>query len=458
MDLRQRLRQIGGQPGGQPERLAPPPVIRRAPNLDRVLGGTTVETALGPAYLVERRYPRDHRHGQPVATLAHFDSDRLVNLTGDARLTTLDPARAIILDTETTGLAGGTGTYTFLIGLGCIEGDAFVIRQYFLRELTEEAALLAQVGDHLGECGGLITYNGRSFDAPLLATRFLLSRRRSALTDLAHWDVLPMARRLWKSRIGACNLSSLEASVLGQAREGDTPGWLIPQLYFDYLRDQDAGRLSGVFEHNRRDILALAALAGLICQILDDPLSTTLPDQHDLAALARHAEALGRWERARQLYQCHLERPLRPVEREEAERALSLLLKRSGDWPSALGLWQAMQERRLIDPAFPLLEMAKYYEHVAQDYRRASDLVERLLLGQTLRPGSGEVTALRQRLTRLERKVIAAQARAAVTPRGSRSRSPRAREAIAEPSADAPDESGSAGYSSNESAVAGSTD
>jgi uncharacterized protein YprB with RNaseH-like and TPR domain len=399
MDLRERLRALNG---GKP--LAAPMPMRRQAGIETVLPGDEVATPHGATFVVERRFPLDHRHGASIGHLAGVAPGRLAELTGDARLTALDPAGAVVLDTETTGLAGGTGTYTFLVGLGLVERGEFVVRQFFLRGLGEERAMLAHLAEHLRRRGGLITYNGRAFDWPLLTTRFTLARQRAALPELPHWDVLPMARRLWRSRLGGCGLSALEAQVLGQARHDDTPGWLIPQLYFDYLRDGDARRLRGVFEHNQRDILALAALAGLICRALADPFDGAVADGQDFAALARHAEACGQEGRALALYRHALTLPLPPAEREAAQRSLGLLLKRARRWEEAAQLWTAMLAQPLADPLFPALELAKHHEHVQRDYRRAIALVERLLLARELRSAPHERAALEHRLARLKRR------------------------------------------------------
>lgn len=396
MDLRERLRAMNG---GKP--LAAPPPIRRDVGIEDVLSGAEVDTPHGRSFVVEHRYPLAHEHGAPVAALHERPPGGLVELTGDGRLAALDPSRAVVLDTETTGLAGGTGTYTFLIGLGVVEADAFVIRQFFLRTLAEERALLAAVAERLAGRGGLVTYNGRAFDWPLLTTRFTLARLRHALPELPHWDVLPLARRLWRDRLGSCSLGALEMALLGQPRTDDTPGWLIPRLYFDYLRDGDARRLRGVFDHNRRDILALAALAGRACRALADPFDGGVAHGEDFAALGRHAESRGRDERAITLYRHALAQPLAPAAREETQRRLSLLLKRARLWEEAITLWQSMLAGPLVDPFFPALELAKYEEHVRRDYRRALALVERLLLAADLRGPAPAAPALRHRRARL---------------------------------------------------------
>src|SRR5207302_806542 len=148
--------------------------------------------------------------------------------------------RPLFLDTETTGLAGGPGTYAFLVGAGWIEGDAFVVTQHFMRDLDEEPALLAALAPLLERAGGVVTFNGSGFDLPLLETRFVLARRRWPAT-LPHLDLLRPSRRVWTGCLDDCRLGTLERDVLGLSREEDVPGAVIPSLYFDWLRRRRAG-------------------------------------------------------------------------------------------------------------------------------------------------------------------------------------------------------------------------
>ena len=182
------------------------------------------------------------------------------------------PSEWAFLDTETTGLAGGTGTCAFLVGVGRITSEGFRVRQFFMRDYGEEASMLAALAAHLEPCRVLITYNGRTFDQPLLETRYRMNRARPPFSRMDHHvDLLYGARRLWKLRYESCRLVELETQVLGYERVGDVPGSMIPALYFDYIRTRRGAPLKPVFEHNALDILTLACLTGIVPQVFRSP-------------------------------------------------------------------------------------------------------------------------------------------------------------------------------------------
>src|SRR5436189_729035 len=229
-DLRRIIRRIETR---RPPRAAAEP-------LERVVGGELVETGAGSLLVVRREYPLEHRHGRvPLDGVRRAPLDvlaRVARVESEA----LAAERLLFLDTETTGLAGGTGTYAFLVGAGWIEGDVFVVAQHFMRDLDEEPALLAALAPLLERAGGVVTYNGAGFDLPLLETRFVLARRRWPGT-IPHLDLLPAARRLWSARLSDCRLVTVELHALGFERAGDLPGALIPSVYFEYLRRKAPG-------------------------------------------------------------------------------------------------------------------------------------------------------------------------------------------------------------------------
>ena len=272
-DLRRVIRRIEG---ARPPRPAAEPV-------ERVVDGELHDTGQGTIVLVQREYPLSHRHGTepladavaaPLAVLA-----RAARVEGDVAAA----GGLLFLDTETTGLAGGTGTYAFLVGAALVEGDRVVVRQYFMRDFDDEPALLTALEPLLARAAAIVTFNGAGFDLPLLETRFILARRRWP-ASLAHLDLLRPARRVWTGWLPDCRLSTLESAVLGLAREDDVPGGLIPLLYFDYLRTRRAGPLRRIFEHNRSDVLSLVALVGWFGRALLDG-SSVRPEE--LAGLGR---------------------------------------------------------------------------------------------------------------------------------------------------------------------------
>ncbi|MEZ4522811.1 MAG: ribonuclease H-like domain-containing protein [Thermomicrobiales bacterium] len=201
-------------------------------------GGVVLDGEIGSTIMFDRLY-----RGFEIETARELIA-RAERLPAEAR---------IYIDTETTGLSGGTGTYAFLIGLGWFEPSGFRVRQYFMRHPGEEIALLGYVARHINEFDGLTTFNGRSFDMPLIETRFRMHRLEYAAPG-DHLDLLHPARSIWKHRLESCSLGTLEQEILGVVRESDAPGWLIPSIYFNYLRTRAVHDLGPVIEHNRHDI------------------------------------------------------------------------------------------------------------------------------------------------------------------------------------------------------------
>ncbi len=250
-DLRRVIRRIET---GRPKRPAARPI-------EEILGGELVDTGEGALLVVRREFPLSHRHGrQTLGSVLQAPLDLLSAVAGAER-PVADARRLLFLDAETTGLAGGTGTYAFLVGAAWLEDDRLVLAQHFMRDFDEEPALLAALRPILERASGLVTFNGATFDLPLLETRFLMTRRRWPDT-LPHLDLLRPARRIWTSCLPDCRLATLEREVVGVVREDDIAGGLIPSLYFDFLRSRRAAPLGRVLAHNRDDILTLVGLLG----------------------------------------------------------------------------------------------------------------------------------------------------------------------------------------------------
>jgi uncharacterized protein len=332
-----------------------------------------------------------------------------------------EPDRLIYLDTETTGLAGGTGTVAFLIGVGKAEKSGFVVRQFFLRDYPEEKAALRALEELLAEAEGLVTFNGKTFDVPLLETRYTLARMKSPFARLAHLDVLHPARRMWKLRLETCALTDLERAVLGIAREGDVEGSEIPAIYFDYLRTGDAGSLAPVFYHNALDIVTLAALAARLARVIEGARNgeRTVESGLDLYSLSRIFRRNGNSEQSVATCEQALASGLPSAVETRALWDLALEHKRQRRHEMAVEIWREIARGtskvgpdftpgNRSEPAFALFayeELAIHYEHRARDPKQALAFIEQAL--DTLRQSSLPSSLLHRfnhRRQRLERK------------------------------------------------------
>lgn len=312
----------------------------------------------------------------------------------------------LFFDTETTGLAGGSGTYAFLVGLGYFEGEELVVEQLMMRDHSDEKALLAFLSSRLERTSHLVSFNGRTFDAQLLNTRYQMHRQEGPFQDRAHFDLLHISRRLWRfSRLPDCRLETLETRVLGAPRHQDVPGWMIPNLFFDFLRDRDPRPLRGVVEHNRRDIVAMVALCSYLSELFGPEQQPD--DPHLCLGLARFWGALDDHARSDGLFRKALtDRRLAEEAREKGQLLWARRLKKRNQTEKAALLW-----RRVL-AHFPgnmeaTVELAKWLEHGHRDFQTALHLVESGLRGKGLT--SATRRQLEYRAERLRRRLETAK-------------------------------------------------
>jgi hypothetical protein len=325
------------------------------------------------------------------------------------------------LDTETTGLSGGVGTYAFLVGVARFEDDNLHLAQFFMSDPSLEPGQLAALEEFLAPCQAMVTFNGKAFDAPLLLTRYLSHGWQPPFQFLAHVDLLPLARRLWRDRLPSRTLGMLEAHILGADRsEEDIPGWMIPEIYFNYLRTGDPTSLKNVFYHNAMDVVSLVALMEHMSLLLDDPEGLGSEYGVDLFALAKLYEHMGDQHAAAQLYGHGLDHDDARSERMpraallQGLHRLAAIYKRNSDWNSAIELWK--QAANYQDLAAHV-ELAKYYEHVLKDIPLAihwTQAANTLVVESTALTPDGQplglyerrqkLTELGHRLERLEKK------------------------------------------------------
>ncbi len=284
----------------------------------------------------------------------------------------LDPRRILYLDTETTGL-GGSGTVAFLVGMGFLGDNGFEVHQFLMRDYPEEPYLLKHVAAGLGKFDVLCTFNGTTFDVPLLESRLLMNRMDRNCLDLPHLDLLHMCRRLWKLRLGRCNLGRLEEVILGKPRVDDLPGSEVPQRYFTYLKTKRMELLEDILKHNAQDIASLCVLLNHMADLYRHPEKIRFSE--DVYSMGRALEKLERTEDARRCYRLARRGRMGDL----AGSALAVSYRRTGEREEAVRVWQEMvRERR--GGIEPYVELAKYEEHVRRNYPAALDWTEQAMI------------------------------------------------------------------------------
>lgn len=371
-----------------------------------LLDGSLVDVPGGECFYRESTFPLSDHHGlHSLSLVRRLSGHRMGIVSRDVELSYADLSQAVFLDTETTGLGMGAGTYVFLIGAGFLSDDEFHIRQYFLTGPGHEGSLLQALHAFLSRFPAIVTFNGKAFDWPLLESRFLRHRRRPPLEDPPHLDLIHPARRLWKRRLESCALTSLEREILGVRRSGeDVPGYEIPYRYFAFQRTGDGESLLGVFYHNLLDILSLASLAVHVDLVLSDPFAGLMTSAVDFFSMGRVAERAEHADMASACFEEALRLGLDADNRLECRTRLGALQKRQRCWEAAMQTWEQMADEGGSGALHALVEIAKYYEHVERDYGLALEAARHALTVAEIsgeRAIEGNLSALEHRLGRL---------------------------------------------------------
>jgi uncharacterized protein YprB with RNaseH-like and TPR domain len=403
--LRDKLKSLGAVKPAR-DLLHEKPEAEPRLEIDSVVEGNFLSTRLGDVFVVEQKLTADYFHGSsPI--LSSLPLSLISEWANDPRIADLPLSKFAFLDTETSGLSGGTGTYAFLVGAARFVDEQFILKQFFMRDPAEEPALLEGLAGFLAPAQALITFNGKAFDAPLLTTRYSMHRIPVPYKNYAHLDLLPLARRLWRDRLESRALKFLEEHILGMKRASEeVPGYEIPWLYFDYLRTGDARPLAGVFYHNAMDVVAMAALLTHMNEMITNPYEGRVEHGLDFIALGKLFEDLGRWEEAARLFEHGLELDLTESDFGLAVRRLSILQKRRGDFEEAIRLWERAAAAGHI---YAHIEIAKYYEHKRRDVKSALQWTRSALehVEQASLPAYERkywLDEIARRLARLERK------------------------------------------------------
>jgi len=437
--LRERLREAMEVAGARARPVTAPPASptpQEATDSAEVLGGSWAQAGDAAFLVVDRRYAGGHRHGHmsvldslpPSTGMWH----RLSLLAGDAggpgRPGASGTERVLFLDLETTGLAGGAGTYAFLVGLAWFDGAALRVRQFFLSAYSAERAVLEALTELVADAAVVVTFNGKSFDVPLIESRFALNRLPTPFGGVPHVDMLHPARRLWRrpdetgdapadSPRTGCRLSDLELAICGHMRDGDVPGFEIPARYFHFVRSGDARALVGVFEHNRQDLVSLAMLTARASRLLDEgpQAASTRREAFGLGSCYERAglvdQARDAYARAAGLHQAgFFDAGMSGADddgatRAEALRALARLARRGRRFEEAADAWGQV----LTIPDCPVAiareaaeALAVHHEHRARNLGAARRFAMQSM--QYARSATRR-EAGRYRLARLERKL-----------------------------------------------------
>ncbi|WNQ09141.1 ribonuclease H-like domain-containing protein [Paenibacillus aurantius] len=349
------------------------------------------------------RYPLTHKHGKHRLGDLHEYADGLQAFHPGFPV---HPECLLFLDTETTGLGVGAGNVPFMLGLGFYQEEEFVVEQLFIRNPAEEMAMLAYVQSIIGRFTHLVSYNGRTFDWPLVKNRYVLNRME--LDDsLRHLDFLYPSRSLWRHTMPSCRLGKVEEQHLAFNRTEDVPGSLAPTLYFEYLAEHDPKVMEGVFVHNEHDILSLAGLAVHFSRALAGELPYFLMVEEEVFRLGLWLDRMGQHEHASEVFGHLLDRP------EEASAGywvqIAASFKKRGEERKAVELWTKaadFQKGHSLHSLEPLVELAMFYEHKRKDFGTALYYAEEALSQAWTRSRLSRGTAKqRSQLEQLNKRV-----------------------------------------------------
>jgi uncharacterized protein YprB with RNaseH-like and TPR domain len=394
-DLRQRL-----------DRLLEPKRIYRKKwivPIEGLVKGEVVSTPDGETFRAQETFPPDFRYGEMTLTdILNIPTYPAHLISRNEQLKELDLQKTLFLDTETTGLTGGTGTMAFLIGVGFFQGEEFQVQQFFMRDYSEEKAALSIFKQLLESFQFLITFNGRHYDIPLLETRFILSRTASKIREMPNFDLLFPSRKIWKGAYENCRLVTLESRLLGMERVDDIPSEFIPTLYFDYLRTGDGQKIHRVFYHNQMDILSMVGLTGRIHLVYHDPTAAQPRKGVEHFALGRLFWDHGDFGKAVPCFETAMKRCDEDLAW-DVMKWLSMAFKKTGESEKARSVWEEMATWPHKKDVFPYVELAKYHEHRLKDFEGAIAYVKKAL-DQTPVHREKEVELLQHRERRLELK------------------------------------------------------
>ena len=369
--LSDRLKSLGFKPAAD----VPKPKVATVPSLEDAIHGFEVINSAGTFVRKEQLYPVHYQHGN-VTLVSEIDTERI---NQSARISATPGAleRMLFIDTETSGLSGGAGTFAFLIGVGFFETEGFQLQQLIIRDPSEELAMLLHLSEIINPDTIFVSFNGKSFDIPLLQNRFIINQLPIRFRELPHVDLLHISRKLWRKSLPSCTLKELETSILRFTRSSeDVPGWMIPDIYFEYLRNRDPAKLSDVIYHNAQDIVSLAALMIHISRLLEVDKYDNEITTNDLIAISRVYWDLGSNDIASKILLRTRSRKLSTEQLGTINSMLGQYYKLRENLQEATQYWEIAASNG--DP-YSSIELAKIFEHKRRDFQSALYWCERCL-------------------------------------------------------------------------------
>ena len=371
-----------------------------------VFNGSWEETHHGDCFVVRKSIPLNQKHGS--VSLTNFsDLSVFSGIPGLDGITKISKENILFIDTETTGLSGGAGTYVFLIGAAKYNKDGIHFAQFFLQDPANESSQLSALEDFASSLDLIVSYNGKSFDLPRIKTRYSFHGRQSPFDDMRHIDLIHIARRIWKRHLPSCTLGDLEHHILGLNRSSlDIPGWQVSEKFFEYLQTGDPESLERVFYHNEIDVISLVSLLNYITERLTYPISPPYQERHDLISIGEYLIHIQQEQHAISvLNQALINKDIPNDLRISGLLSLAHIYKRSENIDLAIPLWEECAD--LKDPR-PHIELAKYYEHNKSDFQEAIHwtltAIEIYQTSATELQTSISIAEAEHRLARLKRK------------------------------------------------------
>ena len=402
--LTDKLKSLGVHLGA--DKIKAPANAESPLQLTDVFDGSWESTSRGDCFVLRKTFSPNDTHGN-LKLFQELDLeifDKIPSLSG---ISSIPFDQFLFIDTETTGLAGGAGTYVFLIGAAKFVNEDFQFAQFFLQDPANELAQLAALEKFCSSAKVIISYNGKSFDLPRLQTRYRFHGWPPPFKDILHIDLLHIARRLWKSHLASCTLGDIEYHLLGVTRSSlDIPGWQVASLFFDYLQNGDPTPLSSVFYHNEVDVISLITLLNYITNRLSLPLADQYQSLEDLVSVGICLAHYNRIQSAQSV----LSHAVNNIDLPDhlylsAMSKLASIYKKKGDYSQAVPIWETIASHNILQAN---TELAMYYEHKKNDYQEAIhwtlSAVEILSVNPISFHSEKMREALEHRLSRLKRK------------------------------------------------------